>query len=115
MKVRDIKTIDVTAWEYFDKPNANSYFRAQVVINYARPNQVIINLRSQYGYGDQYEHEAYTQIKIFLNCFRSKDPDVQTFWRAYQKYRIKYTHRKYESLHREVMTKAYNVTGIEDS
>lgn len=49
-----INTIDVYAKEWFDKVNGNSYFSAEVVINYGRKNSKAYTLPFQYGYGDHY-------------------------------------------------------------
>ena len=70
-----IKTIDLQAKEWFDKVNGNSYFSAKIILNYGMKKKVeffesakgfnvvrdaekTINIRFQYGYGDQYESEA---------------------------------------------------------
>ena len=70
-----IKTIDLIAKEWFDRINGNSYFSAQIVLNYGMKKEVeyfqfseghnviqdaekTINIPFQYGYGDQYESEA---------------------------------------------------------
>ena len=44
MKTLKIKTIDIQAKEWFDKVNGNSYFSANVTINYGHENQKNIRL-----------------------------------------------------------------------
>jgi len=58
-----IKTVDVNAKEWFDKVNGNSYFSAEVIINYKLKDEIIIKLPFQYGYGDQYQYETLKEIK----------------------------------------------------
>ena len=38
-----IKTLDITAKEWFDKVNGNSYFSAQVTVNFGMEGQQVIN------------------------------------------------------------------------
>jgi hypothetical protein len=103
MKTRDIKTIYVRAKEWFDKINGNSYFSAVVVINGGRKNEVVIEIPLQYGYGDHYRHVCFRAIRERLNCFKSVDKK-EIYWRAYEKYKIKYSHNKQENcLKRELI------------
>ena len=53
-----IKTIDVTAKEWRDKVNGNSYFAGKVTINYAMPDEKTFVMPFQYGYGEQYLYES---------------------------------------------------------
>lgn len=62
-KIRIIKTIDVNAYEWFDKINGNSYFSAKVVIDYALPTYREFRVHFQYGYGEQYLYAALKEIK----------------------------------------------------
>jgi hypothetical protein len=57
------KTIDVNAKEWFDKVNGNSYFSAEIVINYGQPDAQTIVLPFQYGYGDAYIYAALRELK----------------------------------------------------
>lgn len=50
-----IKTIDVTALEWFDRINGNSYFSARVTLNYGMKTEKTVYLPFQYGYGDHYQ------------------------------------------------------------
>jgi hypothetical protein len=53
-----ISTIDINALEWFDKVNGNSYFAGTITVNYGTPEAQTFKMPFQYGYGDQYEHEA---------------------------------------------------------
>jgi hypothetical protein len=53
-----IKTIDVHCLEWFDKVNGNSYFSAQITVNYGTPTQETYKIPFQYGYGDHYQQIA---------------------------------------------------------
>tara|TARA_Y100000296_G_C5009618_1_gene174407 strand:- start:160 stop:513 length:354 start_codon:yes stop_codon:yes gene_type:complete len=64
--INSIKTIDVSALEWFDSINGNSYFAGKVIINYGADNQITLPLAYQYGYGEQYEYTALEAIKQAL-------------------------------------------------
>lgn len=53
-----IKTIDITAKEWFDRVNGNSYFSAQITINYGMKTRKIYKLPYQYGYGNHFTTAA---------------------------------------------------------
>lgn len=53
-----VNTIDINAKEWFDKVNGNSYFAANVTLNFGQPDQINIVLPFQYGYGDCYQYAA---------------------------------------------------------
>ncbi len=63
----NIKTIDINAKEWFDKVNGNSYFSAEVILDYGTREERILKLPFQYGYGEQYTHEGFKVIKQFLS------------------------------------------------
>ena len=50
----EIKTIDVSAREWFDKINGNSYHSAQIIIN----NDAVLYVPLTYGYDDHYLQSA---------------------------------------------------------
>jgi len=50
-----IKTIDIIAREWFDRVNGNSYFSAQITLNYGMKDATLIKVPFQYGYGTHYE------------------------------------------------------------
>ncbi len=53
-----IKTIDIQAKEWWDKTNGNSYFSAQITVNFGLDDQKTYWLPFQYGYGDHYTYAA---------------------------------------------------------
>lgn len=57
-----IQTIDIEAYSWFDKVNGNSYFAANVTLNYGLKTEKTIKLPFQYGYGDCYKHEAFKAL-----------------------------------------------------
>lgn len=90
MKATQIKTIDVHCKEWFDKVNGNSYFSGEVVVNAGKKTETIIKIPFQYGYGEQYRHEAFKLIQKELKCMKS----FNTGTYAYRKYNIKATYNK---------------------
>ncbi len=58
-----IKTIDVEAKEWFDRTYGNSYFSAQVTVNFGLPSQQTLYIPFQYGYGSSYEQAAIEALK----------------------------------------------------
>lgn len=75
MKTLKIKTIDLQAKEWFDKVNGNSYFSANITINYGHENQQNIFLPFQYGYGSSYEDKAGTEL-LKLNLVKKDDKNT---------------------------------------
>ena len=53
-----IKVLEVTAKEWFDRINGNSYFSAHIKIN----GEFITALPFQYGYGEQYLDSAKEEL-----------------------------------------------------
>lgn len=53
-----IKTLDVNAFEWFDKINGNSYFSGIIIINYSMKDEKTIFIPFQYGYGNHYQDVA---------------------------------------------------------
>jgi len=76
-----IRTIDVQAKEWRDKPSGNSYFSADVVINLGLKSRRVIRLTFQYGYGNHFEHMAFKAIKEQVNRKELKVCDNTVFWR----------------------------------
>jgi hypothetical protein len=58
-----IKTLDINAKEWHDKINGNTYFSAQVTINYGTKTQKIYYLPFQYGYDNMAEQMAAELLK----------------------------------------------------
>ncbi len=89
-----IKSIDVQAKEWFDKANGNSYFSAQVTVNFGLSDQQIIYVPYQYGYGDQYTYEAFKAIQA-ANLIPAQD-SMQSPWRYYEAHGIISRNTKHE-------------------
>jgi hypothetical protein len=53
-----VRTIDVTAKEWFDKVNGNSYFAGIVTINYGMKTEKNYVMPFKYGYSDYYLQAA---------------------------------------------------------
>lgn len=58
-----VKTIDIQAKEWFDKVNGNSYFAGVVTVNYGMEDAKEFIMPFQYGYGSQYEQEAFKLVR----------------------------------------------------
>lgn len=58
-----MKTLDINAKTWFDKVNGNSYFSGRVVVDYGMETQKEFVMPFQYGYGSQYESEAFALLK----------------------------------------------------
>lgn len=57
--MKTLKTIDIQAKEWFDKINGNSYFAGTVTVNYGMLDEKTFKMPFKYGYGSQYEQEAF--------------------------------------------------------
>ena len=57
------KTIDIQGKSWFDKVNGNSYFSAQITVNYGLKGVSSFKIPFQYGYGSQYSQEAFKELK----------------------------------------------------
>lgn len=77
-----VSTIDITALEWFDKANGNSYFAARVVVNYQLPGETTIILPFQYGYGDHYVSQAAQELDRtgIITLPRYKNGNVGSLW-----------------------------------
>jgi hypothetical protein len=58
-----MKTLDINAKEWFDKVNGNSYFSAQIVIDYDLPTYKKYFLPFQYGYGDFFQWQSLKHLQ----------------------------------------------------
>ena len=90
-----IKTIDVNAKEWFDKVNGNSYFSANISINFGMPSQKNLFIPFQYGYGSQYEHEAFQEL--IKKGFIKNVPERTSYWQYYRDQNIIYRHSLQEN------------------
>lgn len=88
-----IKTIDVTAYEWFDKVNGNSYFAGTITINFGMKGQQTINMPYQYGYGDHYRDMAFKALQE--NNIIPMQPDLTPHWRYYEDNNIIARHTKH--------------------
>jgi hypothetical protein len=52
--MKNIKTLDIQAKEWFDRINGNSYFAGIITVNFGLKNEREYTLDFQYGYGDFY-------------------------------------------------------------
>ena len=66
MKLKDLKTIDINAKEWFDSVNGNSYFSSKVTLNYGLHNEKSIKLPFQYGYEDAYIDQSLYQVGMLF-------------------------------------------------
>jgi hypothetical protein len=98
--MRNIKTIDIEALEWFDKVNGNSYFSANVTINFGGKKEKRISLPFQYGYGDFYEHEAF---KVLESTGIIEDADDQMHWQYCNLHKIIWRSSINDALKREVV------------
>ena len=58
-----MQTIDISAKEYWDKKNGNSYWSAQVTIDFGLPTEKTVHVPFQYGYGDSYVIQSLEQLQ----------------------------------------------------
>jgi len=58
-----MKTLDINARSWYDKVNGNSYFSAEIVLDYGTETERRYFLPFQYGYGDQYQYETINELK----------------------------------------------------
>ena len=70
-----IKTIDIKAFEWFDKVNGNSYFAGTITVNYAMETEKTFTMPYQYGYGTHFQCVAF---KLLRKNGIIKDTDNRT-------------------------------------
>lgn len=90
-----IKTIDIQAKEWFDKINGNSYFSMNITINFGMSDQESFYVPIQYGYGDQYRHEAFEELQ--KRSFIPKQDGMAQMWKYYQDNNIIVRYSKQEN------------------
>ena len=83
-----IKTIDIQAKQWFDKINGNSYFSANITINYGTDTQQNIFLPFQYGYGDHYQDMAGQELLKLKLVKKDKDNFYFSLWKYCQDKKI---------------------------
>ena len=57
-KNASLKTLIINVKKWRDKTNGNTYFTAQVVVNFAFSNQFEFDVPFSYGYGKQYLYDV---------------------------------------------------------
>src|SRR6056297_1942009 len=57
-----VKEIKVTAKEWFDEVNGNSYFSAIIEVEFKDLSRKKFKIPFQYGYGTQYEYAAFQKL-----------------------------------------------------
>lgn len=86
-----IKTIDIQAKEWFDKVNGNSYFSANVTLNFGLPTQKNIFLPFQYGYGSHYQDMAFKAIeseKLIKGVIHHNNGSSEGLWQFCERNKI---------------------------
>lgn len=91
-----IKTIDIQAKEWFDKVNGNSYFAGQIIVDYGMPSEKIFKMPFQYGYGTQYEQEAFDVLN------KENITDKKRKWELAQEGIIVRCHKQEKCLKKDV-------------
>jgi hypothetical protein len=69
-----MKTLDIQAKEWFDRANGNSYFSAQITIDFGYKSQKTIYIPFEYGYGDHYLDMAFQKL-VKLKLIRLKESE----------------------------------------
>lgn len=75
---KKIKTINITAKEWFDEVNGNSYFSACITINYGLSDRQNICVPFQYGCGSHYQEVAFNEL--LKNGLIAKAKGYQLLW-----------------------------------
>lgn len=90
MKPAELKTIDISAKEWFDKTYGNSYFAANVTLNFGMDTQESFTLPFQYGYGDHYINMAnqYMIKNGIISGERSENGSYPALWRYCEENKI---------------------------
>ena len=97
-----MNTIDVTAFEWFDKVNGNSYFAGHVTIDFGMETERTYTMPYQYGYGDHYRDMAFELLQN--NGEVPKQKDMTSYWRYYQDNNIVARHTKHENCKKRQLT-----------
>jgi hypothetical protein len=95
-----VKTIHISALEWFDKVNGNSYFAATVTINAGLKSEQELKLPFQYGYGDHYKDMAFKAIEkagIITDVQHYENGSSEGLWNYCRRKHIELTTRKHEN------------------
>lgn len=68
----NVKTVDLYIKRYWDRVNGNSYFSAQLVINYDMEDHTTIYIPFQYGYDSMPEQVATTYFDNLNTLWKLK-------------------------------------------
>jgi len=101
-----IKTIDIQAKEWFDKTYGNSYFSAEITINYGLKSQKTFYVPFEYGYGSHFEDVCFKKIKKEINkkIFKNSSK-MLSLWSFCRDHNIVYRAYKQENCKkRELLT-----------
>ena len=90
-----IKTVDVTALEWFDKVNGNSYFAGRVTLDFGMDTEREYVMPYQYGYGDHYREMAFELLQKVGEI--PEQPEHTSHWRYYDENKIIARHVKHEN------------------
>lgn len=98
-----IKTIDITAREWFDRANGNSYFSARAIVNYGMPNAQTVKVPFQYGYGDHYIEQSAQALESagLINPQHYENGSTEALWQYCQRNRIILRTSKEKTLKRD--------------
>ncbi len=103
-----IKTIDINAREWFDRTYGNSYFSAQIDLNYGMKNKpndtdhvydLTIMLPFQYGYDNHY---LYVAIQELVKRRLVKADKGTSLWAYCQDNNVILRHSKIDSLKKDL-------------
>lgn len=94
MRKAKIKTIDVSTKQWWDKYNGNTYFSAQITINFGTKSAERVYMPFQYGYGS-YHHETFSELikKGFIkDAEKFSNGTTESYFNYYQRKGIIYRH-----------------------
>ena len=96
----EARYIDIQVKEWNDKVNGNTYFAGLITVNATSQDEALFLLPSQYGYGDQYLHQAGRILTEFNKISMEHGQSLSRYCRANN---IVLTHSKQgECLKREL-------------
>jgi hypothetical protein len=78
-----MKTIDISAREWFDEVNGNSYFSAKIILDYSTKKEKTLEMPFQYGSGEHYIDMA-NQLLIEEGIIERKRHDSGSYLPLWQ-------------------------------
>lgn len=97
-----IKTIDITALEWFDKVNGNSYFAGTVTVNYGLPDAKELKMPFRYGYGDHYKDMGFELLRK-QGIVTDAEP-MERLWKYCDRMKIILRYNKHENCKKRELT-----------